>query len=359
MKKINLNTPIGFTGYGVAGLNICKQLTINNYDVSLFPIGNLNVENQQDAALMQNLSSKGDSFDYDATTLKIWHQFDLVNKIGRGKYCAYPFFELDKLKSTEIHHLNFPDQIIVASEWAKNILIDNGITKPITVAPLGVNREIFSPKQELLSEKELNNDNYKFIAVGKWEIRKGYDILCELFNRAFESTDNVELWILASSHESCFSKQELNQWHNYYLSSKLKDKIKIFPRVGSQENVAQIMGNANCGLFLSRAEGWNLELLEMMSIGKPVITTNYSAHTEFVTKENSMLVDIDSVEKAYDGKWFHGFGNWAKIGKKQEEQIIDYMKLAYTEKLNTNDNGIQTANKFSWENTIQKIMEVI
>jgi len=357
--KLNLNAPIGFTGYGVAGINICKQLVANNYDVSLFPIGNINTENQEDTNLMQGLSAKGDSFDYDSPSLKIWHQFDLVNKIGRGKYTAYPFFELDKLKSLEVHHLNFPDQLIVASQWAKNILIDNGITRPITIAPLGVDRKVFRPQEGGLQDPELDNDAYKFIAIGKWEVRKGYDILCELFNKAFESSDNVQLWILASSHESCFSKEELNQWHNYYLSSKLKSKIKIFPRIGSQIDVARIMASSNCGLFISRAEGWNLELLEMMSTGKPVITTNYSAHTEFATKDNSMLVDIDITEKAYDGKWFHGFGNWAKIGKTQEDQIIEYMRLAYDQKLNSNDNGIETANKFSWENTTQKIMEIL
>ena len=50
---------------------------------------------------------------------------------------------------------------------------------------------------------------------------------------------------------------------------------------------------ADCGLFPARAEGWNLELLEMMACGKQVIATNYSAHTEFCTKENSILIESD------------------------------------------------------------------
>ena len=52
------------------------------------------------------------------------------------------------------------------------------------------------------------------------------------------------------------------------------------------------MSQVDCGVFPSRAEGRNLELLEMMSAGKHVITTDYSAHTEFCTKDNAGLVPI-------------------------------------------------------------------
>ena len=66
------------------------------------------------------------------------------------------------------------------------------------------------------------------------------------------------------------------------------------------------MSKVDVGIFPSRAEGWNLEILELMSCGKHIITTNYSAHTEFCNKENALLVDIDELETAYDGKWFLG-----------------------------------------------------
>ena len=61
------------------------------------------------------------------------------------------------------------------------------------------------------------------------------------------------------------------------------------------------MAGADCGVFLSRAEGWNLGLLEMMAMGKPVITTNYSGHTEFATPANALLVEVPEVEPAKDG----------------------------------------------------------
>jgi hypothetical protein len=97
----------------------------------------------------------------------------------------------------------------------------------------------------------------------------------------------------------------------------------------------------------------------MMAMNKPVITTNYSAHTEFCTKDNAMLVDIDELEDANDNKYFHGFGKWAKIGDKQAQQFKDYMRYVYDNKINSNPEGLKTAAKLSWENATSKLLECI
>ena len=62
------------------------------------------------------------------------------------------------------------------------------------------------------------------------------------------------------------------------------------PRVATQHHVAALLADCDCGVFPSRAEGWNLGLLECMSVGLNVIATNYSAHTEFVEPANCRLV---------------------------------------------------------------------
>ena len=92
-----------------------------------------------------------------------------------------------------------------------------------------------------------------------------------------------------------------------YTTSPLGSKVKFLDRVGSHKEVADIIRMCDCGVFPSRAEGWNLDLLEMMSCGKQVIATNYSAHTEFCNEENCMLVETTEMVDAEDGKWFRGF----------------------------------------------------
>jgi glycosyltransferase involved in cell wall biosynthesis len=120
------------------------------------------------------------------------------------------------------------------------------------------------------------------------------------------------------------------------------------------------MSQVDCGVFPSRGEGWNLELLEMMAAGKHVITTNYSAHTEFCSQENATLIPIKDVESAFDGKWFFGQGNWAKIDDEEVNLLTQEMNLfAETYKGQQNTHGIETAKKFSWQNTAREMIKCL
>ena len=355
-------TPVGFTGYGVVGLNLIKYLHNLSVDVTVFPVslkkfGEIpQQENKENEKLLHELVYK--DFDPKSTCVKIWHQFDLAERIGTGKYIGFPFFEIDTFNEREKIHLRVPDELVVSSQWAKDIILQNGIDKKISVVPLGVDLSVFSPSLSDNIQKSENNP-YIFMSIGKWEVRKGHDILYEIFNKAFSSRDNVELWVAASSSTTCFSEKELLEWHSYYESGPLRDKIKIIPRLPSQQDLANMIAKADCGIFLSRAEGWNLELLEMMSMNKPVITTNYSAHTEFCNSSNSFLIDIDKLEPAYDGKWFWGHGNWANFGDKQKDQAIEFMKQAYNSKIRTNQSGVETGLKYSWKNSAQELLKCI
>lgn len=353
---LQLFCPIGYTGYGYASINILKSF-LKKIDpdkkISLFPIGQPHIDNQLDVDLIKLCLANQVSMPYNTPVLKIWHQFQLLERIGSGKYTAFPFFELNKFSTNDIYHLNFPDHLIVSCEWAKNVLIDNNIKTPISVAPLGVDTTIFYPKET----KQTNN--YVFCTIGKWEKRKAHDIIIDCFNKAFSSNDNVELWLL--THNGFLNQQEEQAWINLVQQSKLSNKIKIFPRLPSHKDVAEIISYSNCGIYISRGEGWNMELLETMAMNKPVIASKYSAHTEYCTNDNSYLIDIEETELAVDNKWFFGNNDahWGKLGKKQTDQTIDYMRYVYSNQVNNNPNGVKTAEKYSWDNTVNEISKVI
>lgn len=355
MKNLNLFCPINGTGYGITSLNITKALSTQDINISLFPIGN-NVEfnNEAEQHLIKQILDNSTTFPYSAPCLKIWHQYDLATRIGNGHYYVFPFFEVDKLNNREIHHLNYADYIFVASEWGKQILQNNSVTKPIYVAPLGVDMSIFHTRENQI---RLEKPTYTFFHIGKWEHRKSHDILLQAFDAAFNTDDNVELYLLPFN--PFLNEQENNYWFNLVGNCKLKDKIKIFNRLETQYQVASFIDHCDCGVFVSRAEGWNNEIIESMAMNKPVIVTNYSAHTQYCNKDNAFLINIDETEPANDGKWFNGFGNWAKIGNNQLEQIVYYMKYVYSNRIDTNPNGVLTAKAHSWDNTAQIISSTL
>lgn len=353
--NINYTAPINRLGYGVVGLNLAMGLKTLGHRLALWPLGNVEVEDRHAPAIREMISNQAE-FDSQATSLRVWHPFDMAHHIGRGLQCGYTTFELDTLTPRDRHHLSRLDKIVVASRWAQRIVVEQ-LGCPVErtiVAPHGVDRSVFHE-----GGGQTDPNWTTFLHIGKWERRKGQDVLLEAFNRAFDPHERVRLAMLC--HNPFLSVEQNAHWEQCYKCSKMGGNVVLLPRVNSHGDVAAIMAKADCGVFPSRAEGWNLGLLEMMSLGKRVIATNYSAHTEFCTAENCMLVDVGALEAAYDGIWFHGQGRWAALGEREVGQLAEQMRAVYQQKrkglLQINEAGIGTAKRLSWENTASSILD--
>lgn len=353
-KNINVYAPLGLTGYGITSINIIKGLsTITDLKTNIFPIGQqMHVNSLEEKSILDNGMQNAKMLNASAPCLKIWHQHDLSARIGSGHYYSFPFFEVDRLHDFEVAQLNSCFGIFVASKWAKRILIENGVEVPVYVSPLAVDMEVFKTPPKIRV-----GGNYVFFHIGKWELRKAHDFLLKTFDAAFDHNDNVELRLLPAN--PFLNQQETDQWMNLVSQCKLRDKIKIYPRLNTQYDVASFIFDGDCGIYPSRAEGWNNEILETMALNKPVIATNYSAHTEYCNKNNSYLIDTDELEIANDGKWFHGFGKWAKLGQKQFEQTVEHMRYVYKNNINSNPNGLETCKQFTWTNTANIIHQTL
>tara|TARA_R110000824_G_scaffold200479_1_gene384470 strand:- start:5930 stop:6997 length:1068 start_codon:yes stop_codon:yes gene_type:complete len=352
MKNLNLMTPINTLGYGVVGLNVLKAIS-KNVHVSLSLIGNADVS-PENGQIVQSCINNLQTFDAKAPCLKIWHEFALAERVGRGPTFAFPFFEISELDEKRIRHLSSVDGIIVASQWAKDIIDSyKEISTPVSVVPAGVDRSIFKDIDPI------DTKTCVFFNAGKWEKRKGHDVLLRMFKAAFPNESDVALHMMSSN--IFLSPKQTNEWERYYKSDP---RVKVLDRVAGHVEVAQAMSAANCGIFPSRAEGWNLELLEMMSMGKHIIATNYSAHTAFCNSKNSSLIEIEKLETAEDELFFNGsVGQWASLEGKPFKQGVQYMRDFYEEwKLNPNiinQEGISTAKSLSWTNTANKLQEII
>ena len=358
--NINFTSPINQLGYGVVGLNLFKGMIDAGHRISLWALPSANhidapVECHEE---LKDAIANQSSYDKYAPSIRHFHQFDLAQHVGKSLHVGSTVFELDRFNQMEITNLSNQDAICVPSKWAKCV-IENNIKSnvPIIVMPYGVDRFIFN---ETIKYKDSKTTT--FINIGKWEIRKGHDVLVEMFNSAFEKTDKVKL--ILSCNNPFYSKQENIDWAMLYKNSKLGDKIEIIEnRLPLQEQVSSLMASADCGVFPSRAEGWGLESLEMMAMGKHVILTNYSGHTEYANNETSLLIDIDELEDAYDGKWFFGQGQWASISENQIDQAVEHMRnvhrLKQSGSLGVNESGIEVSKRFSWDDSVYHLIESI
>ena len=352
-KTLNLHCPINATSYGYVSCNIIKELSKLGHDLRYTPIGQITPDEHFLPHIKPTLERW--DYDHDAPSLKIWHQHGLNSFVGNGLKVGMPIFELEKFKPVEVHSLNNPDELFVCSNWAKEV-IQNEIPKKsnnVRVVPLGFDEEIFKPTKLPSSETTI------FANFGKFEVRKGHDVLPSIFSKAFERHDNVALIMMPSNF--FLNQDETNTWVNKYRNTKMGNKIQFIDRVPDQKALYEIMSQVHCGIFPSRAEGWNLEALELLACGRHLIITNCTAHTEFCNTENSNLIQMNSgYENAIDKKFFDGSFDWRKISQDEIDQTVEHLRSIHKKhqsgELEINNAGIETSKNFTWANTAKTIV---
>jgi glycosyltransferase involved in cell wall biosynthesis len=96
-----------------------------------------------------------------------------------------------------------------------------------------------------------------------------------------------------------------------------------------RQAVDELMGSCDCYVSLHRSEGFGLTMAEAMAFGKPVIATNYGGNTDFMTRENSYLVDYElaTMERKtgpYEKGWVRADANVA--------QAASYMRRVFEDR---------------------------
>lgn len=349
--------PYARTGYGIAASQLLRALQQKQVPVAFFPIGAVDQALIENPLLDQALRLQG-AYRTDVPSVRFSQQFDLALHAGRGRHVAYTTFELDQLTENERHHLRNQDAICVASEWGRQVCLDNDITGvPIHVVPHGVDRLVFHEHVT----PSTRWDETVFMQIGKLETRKGQLEMLRAFEAAFAPTDRVRLVI--SCRNPFMSRAEFDAMLAPFRKSPMASRVTILTaEMPTLQEVAALMAGADCGVFPSRAEGWNLEALEMLSMGKPIIATSYSAHTEYLNRDNARLITIDSLEQARSDRGELP-GRWAAWGASQHEQLVEHLRDVHTRKqqgrLARNDAGMRTATRYSWANAADCLLRAL
>ena len=103
----------------------------------------------------------------------------------------------------------------------------------------------------------------------------------------------------------------------------IADKVKFFDDYLAQRDVLNLTNACDVYLSLHRAEGFGLGIAEAMSLGKPVIVTDYSSTTEFCNASNSIPVGYKIVKMgASDNKLYSAAEKWAEPDVDEAAQAL-------------------------------------
>ena len=189
--------------------------------------------------------------------------------------------------------------------------------------PEAVDTEYFDPDAANVTPFPLPNYRYGdfvFLSIFKWEVRKGWDILLTSFLKAFTKKDRVCLYILTHgfgsripSLENILLDIQANMdgffdndvtYSDDTSGEKTRENwpcIRIISQMVAQTSMPALYKSANAFVLPTRGEGWGLPIVEAMSMGLPVIATDWSGPSEYLTTENSFPLPIDGLTLTYSG----------------------------------------------------------
>ena len=222
----------------------------------------------------------------------------------RGEFTVgYTFFESNVLPAQNIQcGKDSFDVIVTGSTWCEEVLRKYGLNKVFTIIQ-GIDPQLFNPSH---AQKELFKDHFVVFSGGKFELRKGQDIVIKAYKVLQDRHPDVMLvnawynpWNFSMKTMESSPYIECRITETDYLNNinnllnvngvDLNRVINVMPRSNAQ--MAQLYKNTDVGLFPNRCEGGtNLVLMEYMACGKPVIASFSSGHKDVINPSNSIPI---------------------------------------------------------------------
>lgn len=211
------------------------------------------------------------------------HDFNPISSArGTKRNLAYTFFEYPLGKMARSNAAKY-DVVFCGSTWCLERMAAAGIKNGKTLIQ-GVDGQVFFPKPN-----PRNDDEFWIFSGGKFEYRKGQDLVLAAFreiSRKYPKTRLITVWqnpwpslyqTMAESREIQFALMGKTWGEQVENLCRLNgiDPQRVVAMEGSisQKDLADIYHHCDVGLFPNRCEGGtNLVSMEFMACGRPIVT---------------------------------------------------------------------------------------
>ncbi len=279
---------------------------------------------------------------------------------------GYTFFE-QKLVPQTVENAKKYNTVFAGSSWCCEKLNEAGINNTELLIQ-GIDHSLFYPEENY----QKNQDAFVIFSGGKFELRKGQDMVLAAFKKLQDKYKDIILvncwWnfldpstdTMEATNFIKFEHLKDKDWikkmeHIYKINGLDASRIITLPQVHNSQ-LRDLYKTTDIGLFPNRCEGGtNLVLMEYMATGKPVIASYNTGHTDILTEENSLLLKrMRTFRKASIR-----LVEWEEPSLRE---IVAQIEYAYHNREHIKQLGIQAGEdmkKLTWEKSADVILDKV
>jgi hypothetical protein len=326
---------------------------------------------------------------------EIWMQITIPSEfqpIGKYNIGATAGIETTVAPGDWIEGCNRMDLVLTSSEHSKKVFIDTvlqkvdqrlnqvigetKIEKPIEVLFEGADINVYKPLDNIDSFPEITNikEKFAFLFVGHWisgdlsEDRKNVGLLIKMFYEVFKNKKDKPALILKTSQmgSSYLDRDEILRKITLIKKSiNSKDLPNIYVLHGefSDTEMNELYNHSKIKAMvnLTKGEGYGRPLLEFSLTKKPIITTNWSGHTDFLNPEFTTMLPgkLTDVHPSAANQWLLKESQWFSVDLGHTGTVIkdvfeDYKKYIDGAKRQAH----KSKTEFSWDKMKDKVDEL-
>jgi len=355
-SKFVFKAPFNSLSFGQVSYCLTKEMFKRGLDVSVFPIGDTLDISAFDLApklfidwLQKSIDERLFGINRNSKCLQLWHLRESTNSPTSSSN-LFTFHEINGATDTELQICNLHDKVIFSSAFSKNVFAK---APNAHYCPIGFDEDLRK------TEKKYFEDCVHFILVGKWEARKNTERIIRTWINLFGNDNRYKLTCLVDN--PFYQKEAMAS-----LISKVSSGCELFnvtflPRLGTNSEMNDLYNSADIDLSgLSSAEGWNLPAFNATALGKWSCVARHTAHADWATADNCILVEPSGSREPYDNAFFEKGGkfNQGLIFEVSESSMAEAMKKSLQYAKSPNPNGEALREEFSYSKTLDRLLEL-
>lgn len=249
--------------------------------------------------------------------IEIRHTYPPIWKKSMAKVIIYiQEWEYEKCPLEWIINFNtIPNRLIVPSEYIKEIYENAGVRTPITVIQNGYNDKIFTKIDRVRIKP------YRYLYIGSYQYRKGYDIISEVWDKSFGKIQDVELYVKDMTH--VYGRQNGEK----IKRMKNSENVIYIDEEFSEEEMGRLYRKCDCVIVCSRGESFCMPILEASMCGLDIICPEIGPYKEIVQDERCFVkcrrIVVDPIQKfiGKSGDAFSNMGSHFHINEVRKEEL--------------------------------------